>query len=146
MVPPDEDIGKALVIAQNDVEARFQLFDEIGFEQQSLGLGLRDDKLHGRRQRDHQRDPLCMPAELGVIPDPVFQILRLADIQDFAVRTEHAVHARLAGQAGQIVLDDGNALRCCGHGIIVSHSGKMSSLGERSSERVSGSCPLRQLC
>ena len=70
-----------------------------------------------------------MPAELGVIPDPVFEVLRLADIEDFAIGPEHAVHARLAGQAGQIVLDDGNALRRRGHGIIVSHGAGLYRFG-----------------
>jgi hypothetical protein len=39
MVAGDQDIGKRLVVAQLHVEARPQLLDQIGLEQQRLGFG-----------------------------------------------------------------------------------------------------------
>ncbi|MMZ69397.1 hypothetical protein D1872_322350 [compost metagenome] len=38
VVAPDHQLGEGLVVAQQDVEARLQLLDEVGFEQQGLGL------------------------------------------------------------------------------------------------------------
>ena len=48
VVAGDQDIGEALVVAQQHVEARLQLLDEIGFQQQRLGFGLRRDEHHRR--------------------------------------------------------------------------------------------------
>jgi hypothetical protein len=39
------DIGKALVVAQDDVEARPVFLDQVVFQQQRLGLGLGDRDL-----------------------------------------------------------------------------------------------------
>ena len=39
VIAGDQDVGKRLVVAQQHVEARPQLLDQIGFEQQRLGLG-----------------------------------------------------------------------------------------------------------
>lgn len=39
VVAADHQFGEGLVVAQHDVEARLQLLDEVGFQQQGLGLG-----------------------------------------------------------------------------------------------------------
>jgi len=44
----DQNIGKALVIAQQHVEFRLELFDQVLFKQQRLGLCLRGQKHHRR--------------------------------------------------------------------------------------------------
>ena len=49
MVAGDEDAGKRLVVAQQDVVARPQPLDQVGLEQQRLGLGMGGDELHRRR-------------------------------------------------------------------------------------------------
>jgi hypothetical protein len=46
MVAGEQDIGEALVVAHQHVEARLHLLDEIGLEQQRLGLGFRRDEDH----------------------------------------------------------------------------------------------------
>ena len=46
MTGADQDIGEALVVAQCDVVARLELLDEIGLEQQRLGVRLGGDEHH----------------------------------------------------------------------------------------------------
>ncbi len=106
MLAPDQDVGKALVVAQQDVEARFQALDQVRFQQQRFGLGAREDELHGSRQRDHQGDAIGVAAGLGIARHPVLELFRLAHIKDFAVRAIHAVDARSLGQVLHIVGDD----------------------------------------
>ena len=60
MVAGDQDIGKRLVVAQLHVEARPQLLDQIGFEQQRLGLGRRSRR--SRRSRSPRSCAGCAPA------------------------------------------------------------------------------------
>ena len=95
MVAADEDVREALVVAQDNVEAWFELFDQVGFEEESLGLCLGHHEFHAGGEGDHQRDALRMPTKTRVIGDAVFQVLRFADIEDFSIHPEHAVNARL---------------------------------------------------
>ena len=95
MVAADQDIGKALVVAQQHIIARLEALDQIGLEQQRLGLGLGDDEFHRPGQRDHQGDAIGMAAAIGIIGNAILQIARLADIQDRAILGEHAVDTGL---------------------------------------------------
>ena len=56
VVAGDQDIGKRFVVAQLHVEARPQLLDQIGFQQQRLGFGRGGHDLDGRGGRDHAQD------------------------------------------------------------------------------------------
>ncbi len=56
MVAGDQDIGKRLVVAQQHVEARPQLLDEVGFQQQRFGLGRGRDELDRHGRGDHAQD------------------------------------------------------------------------------------------
>ena len=48
MIAGDQDVGKRLVVAQQNVEARPQPLDQVGLEQQRLGLGLGRDEFERR--------------------------------------------------------------------------------------------------
>ncbi len=74
----------ALVVAQDDVEARLQALDQVGLEQQRLGLGMGGDDLHRRRLGDHPPQPLRQARGLGVGRDPLLQRPRLADVERLA--------------------------------------------------------------
>ena len=69
MVFANENVREGFVITQDDVEAWLQLLDQVRFQQQRLCLTRRDDELHRPRQRDHPRDALCLPADLGITRD-----------------------------------------------------------------------------
>ena len=66
MISTDEDIRKRLVIAQQDIEAWLQRFDQAGFEQKSFGLGFGDHEFHARGRHNHRGDALCLPADARV--------------------------------------------------------------------------------
>ena len=106
MVAGDEDVGKGLVVAQHHVEARLQLLDEIGFEQQCFGFGTGGDELHVAGERDHGRDAAGVVAEARVVRHAVPQVACLADIDDVALGVVHAVDAGLAGQPGHEIMND----------------------------------------
>ncbi|MEY9407157.1 hypothetical protein ABH989_001623 [Bradyrhizobium ottawaense] len=94
MVTGDQDVGKRFVVAQLHVEARPQLLDEVGFQQQRLGLGVGRDDLHGDRGRDHAQDAGRLWRILArIVGEALFDVLGLADIEHVGIRIEHAIDA-----------------------------------------------------
>jgi hypothetical protein len=89
----NEDIGEALVVAQRHVVARLQLLDEIGLEQQRLGVRLGGDEHHRARLRDHARDAARLALGRRVGGDALLDRGRLADIEHLALGPDHAVDA-----------------------------------------------------
>ena len=85
---------KALVVAEQDVEARAMRLDEVELEQQRLGVGVRDGDFHAGGLR-HQRLNLGVHvARLEVGAHPALQVSRLADVENLALGIQHAIHAR----------------------------------------------------
>ena len=74
------------------------LLDEIEFEQQRFGVGIRDRDFHARRLRDQRLDLRLHVAGLKIRSDAAFEVARLADVENLAVRVQHPVHARAAGR------------------------------------------------
>ncbi len=98
VIPGDEDVGKRLVVAQQHVVARLELLDQVGFQQQRLGLGGGDGGLHARHLHQHQGDAVGVPLPARVGAHPRLQIARLAHVEQLAGGVMHAVNARLARQ------------------------------------------------
>jgi hypothetical protein len=94
--PGQMDIRITLVVAQDDVVARPQRLDELRLEQQRLCLRARDRRLHARDLRNHRRDARIHLRLEEIAADALFEIARLADVKQPALRIEHAVHARRA--------------------------------------------------
>ena len=91
-------VGKTLVIAQHDVEARTVLLDEVELEQQRLGIGIGDGDFHVRGLRDQRLHLRLDVARLKVGSDAALEIARLADVENVALGVEHAIHAGTARQ------------------------------------------------
>ena len=89
----DQDIGERLVVAQQHVEARAQALDQVGFEQQRLGLGLGGDEFQRHRAGDHARDARVVGRRPRVVGDALLDVLGLADIEHLAFGVDHAVDA-----------------------------------------------------
>ena len=91
----DANAGVLLVVAQMQVEAGLMLLDEVGFEDQRLGLGTDHQRLDGNRLARElagsDRGALC-PREIGA--HPMAQRLGLAHIQDLALRAPQQIDAR----------------------------------------------------
>ena len=66
MVFGDQNMGKRLVVAQQDIVARLQPLDQVGFEKQRLDLRRGDDELHGSRLGDHAKQTRRLPACLAI--------------------------------------------------------------------------------
>ena len=112
VVAGDQDVGKRLVVAQLHVEARPQLLDQIGFEQQRLGLGRGRDDLDRDGRRDHAQDARRLRrVDPRIGGQPLADVLGLADIEHVAGRIEHAVDAGRGGRKAHRVLDRGMADR-----------------------------------
>ena len=94
----NDDIGKALVVAQQHIEARAQSLDEIGFQQQRFGFRMRAHEFHCRCFADHAGNAVGMAAHLGIGSNSLFQALCLADIKNVASRIEHTIDARRVWQ------------------------------------------------
>ena len=106
MVAGQHDVGERLVVPHQNVEARAQPLDKIGFEQQRLDLGAGDDELHRRRLAHHPADAVGVEAAVGVVGHALLQAARLADVEHVAGGIHHAVDARRVGQPLDQRLDD----------------------------------------
>jgi hypothetical protein len=94
VVAGDQDIGKRFVVAQLHIEARPQLFDQIGFQQQRFGLGGGGDDFDRYGGCDHAQDARRQRrVDAGVGRKAFADVLRLADVQHVAGGIEHAVDA-----------------------------------------------------
>ncbi|MNE45124.1 hypothetical protein D3C80_1393960 [compost metagenome] len=140
VVAADHQFGEGLVVAQQDVEARLQLLDEVGFQQQGLGLGRRDDQLHRPGQADHQPDALGVEAALRILHDALLQRLGLADVEAGPVLAVHAIDAGLVGRAPSLVRDQGGGLKRQG-GVLGGRPGVDRLLGHRAGYRLSRAGP-----
>jgi len=94
-----EDVGIALVVAQQHVVARPVRLDEIVLQQQRLGLGACHADLDVRHPADQGLGLGVMRSAAEIARHPRLQRPRLADVEDLAIRRQHAVHAGLARQA-----------------------------------------------
>jgi len=110
MVLGQHQPGIGLVVAQDDVEARLQPLDEVGLQQQRLGLGMGGHDLHGDGVVHHPPQPFVQAACLGVGIDALLEAFRLSDIQRLPARIEHAIHAGAGRHGQQRLLDHGDAL------------------------------------
>ncbi len=90
----DQDIGEALVVAQRHVVARLQLLDQVGLEQQRLGLRLGGDEHHRARLGDHPRDAGRLALRRHVGGDAFLDRAGLPDIEHLALGADHAVDPR----------------------------------------------------
>ena len=75
-----EDVGKALVVAQEHVVTRLELLDEVLLKQERLGFGRGREKHHRRSFRNHPRDTPGMAGGPGIVRHARPQIARLAHV------------------------------------------------------------------
>ena len=80
MVIGQQNVGKALVVAQQNIVARTQFLNQIGFQQQCVGFGFGANKLHIARCFDHAQNTVIVSRRARIGPHARFQIFRLADI------------------------------------------------------------------
>ena len=113
----DEDLGKAvgqrqldvgigLVVAQQDVEARLALLDEVVFKRQRLVL-VGDQDVVDIDGLAHQRAGLGVGLRglQQVGAHPRAQVFRLAHIDDLALGVLVEVHAGLGGQSADFLVE-----------------------------------------
>ncbi len=67
MILCHQNIGKAFVIAQQDVEFRLQLLDQILFQQQRFGFGFCGQKHHRSRGTNHPVDPAAVATGARIV-------------------------------------------------------------------------------
>jgi hypothetical protein len=109
MILGDEDVGERLVIPHQDVEARAQPLDQIGLEQQSLGLGRGGDEFEPGSRRDHALDAGVVASRPRIGDDALADVLRLADVEHLAGAIEHAIDAGRSRRVPGVGDDGGTA-------------------------------------
>ena len=90
----DLQIRVALVVAKQDVVARLESLDQVVLEQQRLGLGAHNGRLHAHDLADHVTDARTAMALLKIVGDAFLQVAGLPHIQHRARRVEITVDAR----------------------------------------------------
>ena len=98
MITRQHDIGKALVITQQNIETRHHLLDEIRFKQQRFDLCPCGDDLHRSCFSHHAHQPRAERIDPGIVHDPLVERPCLADIKCLTGMIEHAINPRLAAQ------------------------------------------------
>ena len=105
----DQDVGEGLVVPEQNIVARTKALDQVGLEQQGLGLGAHRHELHGGGGGDHAGDAVGVVGGARVVGYPGLKVARLADVDDGARRIDHAVDAGRAGQGLEIARDHSRA-------------------------------------
>ena len=123
MVLAQQDEGEAFVVPQQHVVGRAEALDQLGFEQEGLGLGAGGDDGQRAGLRHHPLQALGQLGDLGVTGHPVLQRPRLADVEDVAARILHPIDARPPRQGRQNVADRRHA------GIEIGRAGAANRVG-----------------
>ena len=94
----DHDVGKRLIVLEDDVVARVQLLDQVAFQQQRLGLGMGHHHFErvGLEHHALQAQRHAIHARIGC--DALFQVFGLADVKGLALGVQHSIDARLLRQ------------------------------------------------
>ena len=95
------NIRIALVISEQDIEARLVLLDEAVFKQQCLRLCICDGDLDVAHLLHHRQRFRCRLRAMKITADALFQVACLADINDLVFGVDHAIDARPVRQATQ---------------------------------------------
>ena len=93
VIAGQKDVRERFVVAQLHVEARAELLDQVGFEQQRFGLGRGRHDLDIDGRRDHALDPRRLAGRAGIGRQALAHALGLADVEHVALGTEHAIDA-----------------------------------------------------
>ena len=97
-VAGEAHVGIALVVAEEDVVARFLRLDQVVLEEQRLAFRARHRRLDARDLREHHGDPRLVRTLLEVARHALLQVARLADVERRAGGIEHPVDARAVRQ------------------------------------------------
>ena len=97
----DDQPGIGFVIPKDDVEARPEALDEIGFQQQRLGLGPCGDYFERPGFKHHAPEAFRQPGDLGIGSDAFAERPRLADVKRLPLLIQHAIDAGGSRQGGQ---------------------------------------------
>ena len=84
VIAGNEDVGERFVVAHQHVEARSEALDQIGFEEQRLGLGADGDELHRHGGCDHPGDAVGVALQARVVRHARLQRPGLADVNHVA--------------------------------------------------------------
>ena len=103
-----------LVVAEQDVVLRRPLFDQVVLERQRLDDRIGDDNLKAHDLVEQRIGLRIAAVGAKVVPDPVAERPRLADVNGVAIRVEVQIHSRLLRQPGNLLLEilDGHTLLC----------------------------------
>jgi hypothetical protein len=94
------EVRIALVVAEQDVEARDQRLDQVVLEQQRFGLAAHHRGLQPRDAGHHHADARAFVVLVEVARDALLQVARLANVQHLVGRVEEPVHTGQRRQGG----------------------------------------------
>ena len=96
------EVGIAFVVLEQDVEPRVERFDEVIFEQQSLGLAAHHRGFHAHDARDHVPDARATVVLVEVAGNSLLEVAGFANVEHVASGIEIAVNAGQGRQAGHL--------------------------------------------
>ena len=107
-------VGIVLVVAQQDVVFGRALLDQVVFERQRLHHRVGHDDFEADDLVQQGVGLRIRPGRTEVIPDPVAQRARFADVDRVPFRVEVQIDPGLLGQPGNLFLEfvDGHTLLC----------------------------------
>ena len=101
----DQDVWEAFVIAQQDVVARFELLDQVGFKKERLGLGMSGDDFHPHRLGHHAGNADRQLHDAGIGHHAFLEVFGLADIKNAVLVIDHAIDTSRARHGFQRIFD-----------------------------------------
>jgi len=94
----DLNVGKELIVLEEDIVRRVILFNQIGFQQKGFNFRAGDDELHGGCFRNHALEADRQCKGLSITLDAALETEGFSHIENMLPLIQHSIHPRFIRQ------------------------------------------------
>ena len=92
------------IVHEHDVVARIMRLDEVHLEDEGLFLVVDDDEIEMVDMGDHGENLTALRAE-EILGNPVLEVLRFSDVDDFVTSVFHKINARFGREKSDLAFE-----------------------------------------
>ena len=92
------------IVHQHDVVARIMRLDEVHLKDEGLFLVMDDDEIEMVDMGDHGENLTALWAE-EILGNPVLEVLRFSDVNDFVASVFHEINARFGRKKSDLAFE-----------------------------------------
>ena len=92
------------IVHEHDVVARIMRLDEVHLKDEGLFLVMDDDEIEMVDMGDHGENLTALWAE-EILGNPVLEVLRFSDVDDFIIGVFHEINARFGRKKSDLAFE-----------------------------------------